>query len=125
MLWKNFGVTRYGRVVFYDYDEIEYMTDCNFRKIPPAPNEEMEMSGEPWYSAGPMDIFPEEFATFLLGQARIRKAFLKHHRKLLDPRFWQDAQQKIRNGYVEDFYPYPQELRFSHLYADDPAAPGR
>ena len=77
------------------------------------------MSGEPWYSAGPMDIFPEEFATFLLGQARIRKAFLKHHRNLLDPRFWQDAQQKIRSGYVEDFYPYPQELRFSSLYPRD------
>ncbi|RTL33262.1 MAG: bifunctional isocitrate dehydrogenase kinase/phosphatase [Rhodocyclaceae bacterium] len=117
MLWKNFGVTRYGRVVFYDYDEIEYMTDCNFRKIPPAPNEEMEMSGEPWYSAAPRDIFPEEFATFLLGQPKIRKAFLKHHRKLLDPAFWQDAQDKIRNGYVEDFYPYPQELRFCNTFA--------
>ncbi|WP_374485519.1 bifunctional isocitrate dehydrogenase kinase/phosphatase [Zoogloea sp.] len=117
MLWKNFGVTRYGRVVFYDYDEIEYMTDCNFRKIPPAPNEEMEMSGEPWYSAGPRDIFPEEFATFLLGQPKIRKAFLTHHRKLLDPTFWQDAQDKIRNGYVEDFYPYPQELRFCNSFA--------
>jgi isocitrate dehydrogenase kinase/phosphatase len=85
MLWKNFGVTRYGRVVFYDYDEIEYMTDCNFRKIPPAPNEDMEMSGEPWYSVGPRDVFPEEFATFLLGQPKIRKAFIKHHRNLLDP----------------------------------------
>ena len=101
MLWKNFGVTRYGRVVFYDYDEIEYMTDCNFRKIPPAPNEEAEMASEPWYSVGPRDVFPEEFATFLLGQPRIRKAFMKHHRKLLDARFWQDAQQKIRDGYVE------------------------
>ncbi len=49
MLWKNFGITRYGRVVFYDYDEIEYMTDINFRKIPPAPDFETEMSGEVWY----------------------------------------------------------------------------
>jgi len=121
MLWKNFGVTRYGRVVFYDYDEIEYMTDCNFRRIPPAPNEEAEMASEPWYSAGPMDVFPEEFATFLLGQPKIRKAFLKHHRALLDPRFWQEAQQKIRNGYVEDFYPYPAELRFCLLFADQDA----
>ena len=31
MLWKNFGITRHGKVVFYDYDEIEYITDCNFR----------------------------------------------------------------------------------------------
>ncbi|MDY0013064.1 MAG: bifunctional isocitrate dehydrogenase kinase/phosphatase [Rhodocyclaceae bacterium] len=118
MLWKNFGVTRYGRVVFYDYDEIEYMTDCNFRAIPPAPYEEMEMYSEPWYSTGPMDVFPEEFATFLLGQQRIRKAFLKHHRDLLDPRFWQLTQEKLRAGHVEDFYPYPPELRFMNRFPE-------
>jgi len=118
MLWKNFGVTRYGRVVFYDYDEIEYMTDVNFRNIPPAPYEEMEMAAEPWYSTGPMDVFPEEFATFLLGTPRIRKAFLKHHRDLLSPEFWRKAQDSIRSGYVEDFFPYPQALRFCNLYPE-------
>lgn len=114
MLWKNFGVTRFGRVVFYDYDEIEYMTDCNFRKIPPAPDFETEMSGEVWYPVARNDIFPEEFATFLLASPQVRKVFLKHHKDLLDPKFWQDAQQKIRDGHVEDFFPYPQELRFAN-----------
>lgn len=122
MLWKNFGITRYGRVVFYDYDEIEYMTTMNFRRIPPAPYEEMELSGEPWYSAGPTDVFPEEFATFLLGSPRVRKAFLKHHRDLLEPGFWQRAQQNIRDGYLEDFFPYPQELRFCAQFAGAAAA---
>ena len=117
MLWKNFGVTRYGRVVFYDYDEIEYMTDCNFRKIPPAPYPEMEMADEPWYSAGPLDVFPEEFATFLLGRPAIRKAFIKHHRDLLNAKFWQDVQARLRDGHVEDFFPYPPELRFRNLFA--------
>ena len=118
MLWKNFGVTRYGRVVFYDYDEIEFMTDMNFRRIPPAPYPEMELSGEPWYSASPMDVFPEEFATFLLGSPRVRKAFLKYHRDLLEPGFWQQAQETIRSGYVEDFFPYPQEIRFRELFGE-------
>jgi isocitrate dehydrogenase kinase/phosphatase len=117
MLWKNFGVTRYGRVVFYDYDEIEYMTDINFRKIPPAPDFETEMSGEVWYPVARGDVFPEEFATFLLGSPQVRKTFMKHHKDLLQPKFWQDAQQKIRDGHVEDFFPYPQELRFSHQRA--------
>ena len=112
MLWKNFGVTRYGRVVFYDYDEIEYMTDCNFRRIPPAPDFETEMSGEVWYAVAKNDVFPEEFATFLLASPTLRKIFNKHHADLLSPKFWQDAQQKIRDGHVEDFFPYPQELRF-------------
>ena len=119
MLWKNFGVTRYGRVVFYDYDEIEFMTDCNFRRIPPAPYPEMELSSEPWYSAGPLDVFPEEFATFLLGNPRIRKAFIKHHRDLLDARFWQAVQARLRSGHVEDFFPYPLEMRFCNAFAAD------
>ena len=113
MLWKNFGVTRFGRVVFYDYDEIEYMTDCNFRNIPPAPDFETEMSGEVWYPVAKNDVFPEEFSTFLLASPVLRKVFHKYHRDLLAARFWQDAQQKIRDGHVEDFFPYPEEIRFS------------
>lgn len=112
MLWKNFGITRYGRVVFYDYDEIEYMTDINFRAIPPAPDFETEMSGEVWYSVAKNDVFPEEFVTFLLSNPAIRKIFLKQHKDLVTPKFWKQAQDKIRSGHVEDFFPYPQELRF-------------
>lgn len=112
MLWKNFGVTRYGRVVFYDYDEIEFMTECQFRSVPPAPNPEAELSGEVWYPVAKNDVFPEEFAVFLLGPPRVREAFMRHHADLLTPAFWQEAQQRIREGYVEDFYPYPQSLRF-------------
>ena len=117
MLWKNFGVTRYNRVVFYDYDEIEYMTDTNFRVIPEAPYPEMEMSGEPWYSVGRHDVFPEEFASFLLGSPKVRTAFLKYHRPLLNVKFWQTTQERIRAGHVEDFFPYPEELRFCKAFA--------
>lgn len=114
MLWKNFGVTRYGRVVFYDYDEIEYMTDINFRKIPIAPDFETEMSGEVWYPVARNDVFPEEFSTFLLASPLIRKLFMKHHKDLLSPAFWQKTQENIRAGHVEDFFPYPEDLRFIH-----------
>jgi isocitrate dehydrogenase kinase/phosphatase len=112
MLYKNFGVTRLNRVVFYDYDEIEYMVDCRFRRIPPAPNEEAEMSGEPWYAVDRGDVFPEQFAPFLLGDPRIRAAFLRQHADLLTPQFWQRRQQRIREGIMEDVFPYPQERRF-------------
>ncbi len=74
MLWKNFGVTRGGKVVFYDYDEIEYLTECNFRRVPQARTEEDEMSGEVWYSVGPKDVFPETFGPFLLGNEAVRDA---------------------------------------------------
>jgi isocitrate dehydrogenase kinase/phosphatase len=118
LLWKNFGVTRYGRVVFYDYDEIEYMTDCNFRRIPPAPNEEAEMSSEPWYSVGRNDIFPEEFSSFLLTSPKVRAAFMRHHADLFDAGFWQQAQEEIRQGAIRDFFPYPEALRFCSLFGE-------
>jgi isocitrate dehydrogenase kinase/phosphatase len=114
MLYKNFGVTRNGRVVFYDYDEIEYITDCNFRQIPAPRHEEDEMAAEPWYSVGKHDVFPEQFGTFLLGNPNVRKYFLKHHADLLTPQFWQMRKQRILDGYVEDVFPYPQECRFSY-----------
>jgi isocitrate dehydrogenase kinase/phosphatase len=111
MLWKNFGVTRHGKVVFYDYDEIEPLTDCNFRKVPEPRNEEEEMSGEVWYSVGPKDVFPETFAPFLLGNPRVREVFMKHHADLLDAAFWQGHKQEILAGYVHDVYPYEPRLR--------------
>jgi len=120
MLYKNFGVTRARRVVFYDYDEIEYMTDCNFRKIPPPRNEEDEMSGEPWYSVGKNDVFPEQFGPFLLGDARIRAAFMKHHADLLTREFWQHRKERIAAGHLENVYPYPQAVRFLRRYGADP-----
>jgi isocitrate dehydrogenase kinase/phosphatase len=112
MLWKNFGVTRHGKVVFYDYDEIEYLTDCNFRRVPPPRNEEDEMSGEVWYSVGPRDVFPETFGPFLLGNPQVREVFMKHHADLLDAEFWQGHKERILAGHVHDVFPYEQEKRF-------------
>ncbi len=116
-LFKNFGVTRQGRVVFYDYDELCYLTECNFREIPEPPYPEMEMSAEPWYSVGPSDVFPEEFATFLLTDPRIRRVFLELHGELLDPAWWRARQAAIRAGQVEDIFPYPEERRFPRVAA--------
>jgi isocitrate dehydrogenase kinase/phosphatase len=114
MLYKNFGMTRQGRVVFYDYDEVAYMTDCNFRRIPAPRTPEDEMASEPWYTVGPTDVFPEEFGTFLLGDPRIRSLFMKHHAELLDAAFWQKKQTGIRAGLLEDVFPYPESMRFHH-----------
>jgi isocitrate dehydrogenase kinase/phosphatase len=116
MLYKNFGMTRQGRVVFYDYDEVAYLTDCHFRRIPPPRTPEDEMAAEPWYSVGPDDVFPEEFRTFLLGDDRIRAVFLAHHADLLDVEFWQRKQARIRAGVLEDVFPYPESLRFRNRY---------
>jgi isocitrate dehydrogenase kinase/phosphatase len=122
MLWKNFGVTRQGKVVFYDYDEIEYLTDCNFRRVPAARTEEEELSGEVWYPVGPKDVFPETFAPFLLGNPTVREVFLKYHADLLDPAFWQTHKERILAGHVHDVFPYDAHRRFVHQRRRSPAA---
>jgi isocitrate dehydrogenase kinase/phosphatase len=112
MLWKNFGVTRHGKVVFYDYDEIEYLTDCTFRRVPQARSDEEELSGEVWYSVGPKDVFPETFGPFLLGNPHVRQAFLKHHADLLDEKYWNKHKERIQAGHVHDVFPYEPHRRF-------------
>ena len=112
MLWKNFGVTRHGKVVFYDYDEIEYITDCNFRQVPEPRNAEEEMSGEVWYRVGARDVFPQTFGPFLLGNPVVREAFMKHHANLLDVAFWQAQKERSLEGHVFDVFPYERDKRF-------------
>jgi isocitrate dehydrogenase kinase/phosphatase len=112
MLLKNFGVTRHGRVIFYDYDEITYMDEVNFRVKPEAITEEQIYAAEPWYSVAPGDMFPEEIATFALANKKYRNAFLLHHADLLEASFWQQCQKSVATGKFEDVFPYPEALRF-------------
>ena len=112
MLFKNFGVARHGKVVFYDYDEIEYLTDCTFRRVPEPRNEEEEMSGEVYYRVGPKDVFPETFVPFLLGNPEVREVFMKHHADLLDAAYWEAHKARILAGYVHDVFPYEATKRF-------------
>jgi isocitrate dehydrogenase kinase/phosphatase len=114
MLWKNFGVTRNGKVVFYDYDEIEYLSDCNFRRVPAPRTEEEELSAEVWYRVGPRDVFPETFGPFLLGHPGVREVFMKHHADLLDADFWQRRKERIQSGHVHDVFPYDPARRFKN-----------
>ncbi|MGK8289207.1 bifunctional isocitrate dehydrogenase kinase/phosphatase [Pseudomonas putida] len=111
MLLKNFGVTRHGRVVFYDYDEISYLTEVNFRHIPPPRYPEDEMSGEPWYSIGPHDVFPEEFPPFLFADIGQRRLFSRLHGELYDADYWKGLQASIREGKVIDVFPYRRKVR--------------
>ena len=113
LLFKNFGVTRGGRVVFYDYDEIEYLTDCRFRQIPKSRYDDDDTAGEIWFSVDRFDVFPEEFEKFLLTDPEVKDVFMRYHADLLDWRYWKAHQERIRAGHIEDFYPYPHHLRFA------------
>ncbi|GLS25294.1 bifunctional isocitrate dehydrogenase kinase/phosphatase [Marinibactrum halimedae] len=116
MLLKNFGVTRHGRVVFYDYDEIVPLEDCHFRHIPQARTEEDEMASQPWYSVAENDIFPEEFRLFFSGKPLIKQSFEQQHSDIYNVDFWQSMQEQVKKGHIADAFPYRRSRRFLNDY---------
>jgi isocitrate dehydrogenase kinase/phosphatase len=115
LLLKNFGVSRHGRVIFYDYDELALLTDVRFRAIPAARFDDEEMSAEPWYSVDERDVFPEQWLPFLVPAGPLREVFLREHGDLLTPEFWRQMQRQQETGQIPDFYPYPQSRRLGGM----------
>lgn len=111
LLLKNFGVTRHGRVVFYDYDELAPLTALRFRRLPPARDDLAELASEPWFGVGEGDVFPEEFSRFLELRGELRERFLDEHGCLLDPGWWQGMRERNLSGELVDVFPYPEHRR--------------
>ena len=112
LLLKNFGVTRHGRVIFYDYDELCQVTDCRFRDMPEAANPEDEMRDEAWFYVADNDIFPETFLRFLAFDDAQRAAFLRVHGEVLTAQFWRNVQHRLTEGEVLEVVPYhPHRVR--------------
>ena len=118
LLTKNFGVTRNGRVVFYDYDELCFVTDCNFRDLPQATTYEEELAAEPWFSVRENDVFPEEFPRFLALPEPARAELFKHHSDIFQAEFWRDVQRTLQAGEVPEIFPYGRERRLDCQYRD-------
>lgn len=118
LLLKNFGLTRYGRIIFYDYDELCELTDCRFRTIPKARDDEDEMSADPWFNVEKGDVFPEQFPTFLFPPGEQRKIFLELHGDLADAAFWRAQQERLRAGIHEDVFAYSEAARFKNRFGD-------
>ena len=114
LLLKNFGVTRHGRVIFYDYDELCLVTDCNFRRMPEPADEIDEMRAGAWFYVGPHDIFPEQFIDFLGFKAHAKQAFIDHHGDLLTPEYWTHLKQRHEAGETFEVLPYTVRNRTEH-----------
>ena len=113
---KNFGVTRHGNVVFYDYDELVLLEECRFRAIPQTDDPADEMRSQPWFSVEPGDVFPEQFPTFMAFpsdvSSEVRKRFDEVHADLYTATFWKDVQSRLARRDLPEFYPYSERLRF-------------
>ncbi len=112
MFLKNFGVTRHGRVVFYDYDEISLVTDCNFRAIPHSQDDD-DLEGEAYFYVGPNDVFPEEFPRFVGIPDKLLPDFLRDHGDLFTIAFWEERKARLKAGEWTDVFPYPAERRLN------------
>jgi isocitrate dehydrogenase kinase/phosphatase len=117
LLLKNFGVTRHGRVIFYDYDELCQVTDCTFRDLPQATNPEDEMRGEAWFYVAESDVFPETFINFLSFDDAQRAALLRVHGEILTAAFWRGVQERLREGELLEVLPYqPHRVRVASSF---------
>ena len=110
---KNFGVTRHGSVVFYDYDELTFLDEVNFRSIPQARTYEDELSSEPWFTVGADDVFPEEFKKFFRFPDNISEKFERSHGDLCDPEMWIQLQELNQAPDSGEFFPYSEQARFN------------
>ena len=108
---KNFGVTRLGTVVFYDYDELALLSEVNFRALPPPRDDFDDMLDQPWFSVGADDVFPEEFSTYLRSPPIVGEVFAEHHPEIATLDFWKSMKERNRSGDIPDFFPYPASLR--------------
>ena len=113
MLPKNFGVSRHGRAVFYDYDELCLVTECNFRAWPTPRNPEEAMADEPWFHIASNDVFPERFPLFMGLPKPVLDAVIEQHGVLFDPAWWQGLKAQFLRGEQLDTAPYPPELRLA------------
>ena len=117
MLMKNFGVTRWGRVVFYDYDEICPMTECQFRELPKTDDSLDELSSESYFDIAENDVFPSQFKVFFSANKRAFDHFNAAHQDIFTATMWQQLQTAINDGQLLDVYPYKQSWRFSSMRA--------
>jgi isocitrate dehydrogenase kinase/phosphatase len=116
MLKKNFGVTRHNRIVFYDYDEICYITECNFRRVPPPRDYDDMMSDQPWYSVEENDVFPETFGPFFFADPADMAMFKQDHEDLMTAEWWRQTRDCILADNLPDVFPYPAKRRFVNRY---------
>jgi len=111
LLLKNFGMSRSGRAIFYDYDELCFVTDCRFRALPEPRDDDEEMHSGAWFYVGENDIFPEQIPRFLGLNEELSAALLQAHGEIFSVGWWLDLQERIRAGDLADVPPYPARLR--------------
>ncbi len=108
MFQKNFGVTRLGRVVFYDYDEMCTLDECNFLAFP---EDEDPLADAPSFYVDPDDVFPDEFKRYMGLRPELLAVFEAAHGDLFTVDYWKSMQRRHTEGALAEFFPYAPAQR--------------
>lgn len=111
LLLKNFGVSRIGRVIFYDYDELGRVDEFRFRQMPEAAEGDETRAVEDWLSVRANDVFPVQFQRFLGVPDALRHTLIAAHPEIFDAAWWQALHDRFVAGDYADVPPYPASAR--------------
>ncbi len=104
---RNYGIGRYGRVLLFDYDAVEKLTDVKIRT-----NTEREPGEETvpeWFFEDGVIFLPEEMEYGMqLNNEWARRAFRAQNADLLTVDYWEGVQQKLLRGEVPGLRMYPR-----------------
>jgi isocitrate dehydrogenase kinase/phosphatase len=103
---RNYGVGRYGKVLLFDYDAVEKLTDVKIRT-----NQDREPGEETipdWFFEDGAIFLPEELEVGMqFKNDTARRYFRRENADLMSVQYWQEVQQKLKRDEVLQLRVYP------------------
>ena len=109
----NYGVTQWGRVVLYDYDDVMPIEKIRFREKPAARDEVEEIEPEEnWIVATDEDFFMDELDRYSGIPGPLKGIFRSVHADLYTLGFWDVLTERVSRGEIFDVIPYDRSKQF-------------
>jgi isocitrate dehydrogenase kinase/phosphatase len=109
---RNYGVGRYGRVLLFDYDAVEKLTEVKIRTN--RDREAGEEAPPDWFFESGTIFLPEELESGMQFRSRFaRQCFRQNNADLLGVAYWRQIQQRLQCGEIPELRMYPDSTRLA------------
>jgi isocitrate dehydrogenase kinase/phosphatase len=109
----NYGVTKRGRVVLFDYDDVIPIERASFSRKPRAYDESEELAPEEdRIVATANDFFIDEMQSYSGIPQRLKGVFEIVHGDLFTVEFWRSLKDQVGAGELVDITPYDRAMKF-------------